>query len=304
MSLESLRNRFVGERVFLIGNGPSLEKTPLGQLKNEYSLAMNGINDLYSRTSWRPSFYILLLDELEKNYDEYLSENLNLGIECITLSQHESKFENSESIHYIKKRKLKSNIRKCADFHKLNRGDVQSLQISELYDFWSNDVANYVYTYHSMYAAIQIAVYLGFETIYLLGCDLGYGTYNPHMIFKDGLNPFNWGSETSYLLEGYREGMLTKSVIHGILFKILTSPIADLAGQILDYTDELDDSNRFSSHTQFQPEDLTYVNDEIEKSHIAAKRISSDQGVDIYNATVGGELEVYPRVSFEEIFDN
>ncbi|APE95333.1 hypothetical protein HSR6_0880 [Halodesulfurarchaeum formicicum] len=145
---------------------------------------------------------------------------------------------------------------------------------------------------------------MGFKEIYLLGCDLGYSTYDPHMIFNEGLNPHGWKEgKNAYLLESYREDILIKSVINEIIFKILSSPIGELAGQVLDYVNELDDANRFGSHTQLQPEDLTHVNDEITKSHIAAQRIASDQGVDIYNATIGGELEVYPRVSLENVVD-
>lgn len=303
MPLESLRDKYNGERVFLIGNGPSLDRTPLDQLKDEYSIALNGINDIYSQTSWKPSYYVFLHEEFVKNYDEYLIKNINSGIECITLSQHKSKLGESKNVHYVKKKKLKYNsVVGGRNFHELDQEEVLSMKLRELYYFWPDDISKCVYTYHSMYAVIQIAIHMGFDEIYLLGCDLGYGTHDPHMIFKSGLNPYGWKEgKKAYLLESYREDILIKSFMNGIIFKTLTSPIGDLAGHLLDYVNELDDQNRFDSHTQLQPEDLTHVNDEITKSHIAAQRIASDQGVDIYNATMGGELEVYPRVSFENI---
>jgi hypothetical protein len=280
-----------------------LDRTPLDQLKGEYSIALNGINDIYSETSWRPSFYVLLLEEFEKNYDEYLTINLNSGIECITLPQHERKFGKHENIHYIRKKRLKyDSVADDRNFHEFDREEVRSLKLNDLYDFWPENTSESIYTYHSMYAVIQIAIHMGFKEIYLLGCDLGYSTHDPHMIFKEGLNPRGWkGGKNDYLIESYREDALIKSVINGAIFKTLTSPIGDLAGQLLDYVNELDDENRFGLHTQLQPEDLTHVNDEIMKSHIAAQRIAPDQGVDIYNATMGGELEVYPRVSLENI---
>ena len=37
----------LGKRVFLIGNGPSLNKTNLDLIKNEYSIAMNRISLIY-----------------------------------------------------------------------------------------------------------------------------------------------------------------------------------------------------------------------------------------------------------------
>lgn len=305
MSLESLQNKHNAERVFLIGNGPSLDKTPLDRIKGEYSIGLNGINDIYSKTSWRPSYYVLLHEEFEKNYDKYLATNLNSKIECITLSCHRAKFSERKNIHYVKKEKLKYNsVVGGAHFHELDQEEVRSMKLRELYHFWPDDISECIYTYHSMFAVIQVAIHMGFEEIYLLGCDLGYGAHNPHMVFQTGLNPYGWkGGKKSYLLDSYQDGTLMGSVINGILFKTLTSPIGDLAGQLLDYVDELDDENRFDSHTQLQPEDLTHVNDEITKSHIAAQRIGSDQGVDIYNATIGGYLEVYPRVSLENVVD-
>ncbi|WP_148661798.1 motility associated factor glycosyltransferase family protein [Halodesulfurarchaeum formicicum] len=303
--MKMLQNRYEGERVFLIGNGPSLDKTPLDRLNSEYSIALNGINDIYSETTWRPSFYVLLLEEFEKNYDTYFINNFRSGVECITLRQHKGKFGDREDIHYVKKKKLKCNpVESGKNFHELSKEEIQSMRLCDLYEFWPNDISKCLYTYHSMYAIIQIAIYMGFKEIYLLGCDLGYSTYDPHMIFNEGLNPHGWKEgKNAYLLESYREDILIKSVINEIIFKILSSPIGELAGQVLDYVNELDDANRFGSHTQLQPEDLTHVNDEITKSHIAAQRIASDQGVDIYNATIGGELEVYPRVSLENVVD-
>lgn len=42
-------------------------------------------------------------------------------------------------------------------------------------------------------------------------------------------------------------------------------------------------------------------NDQILKSHIITNRILSSQNVNVYNTTLGGELEVYPRVNFFDV---
>jgi hypothetical protein len=44
-------------------------------------------------------------------------------------------------------------------------------------------------------------------------------------------------------------------------------------------------------------------NTEITKAHIATKRVCEAKGIETYNATIGGELDVYPRVDIHEIMD-
>ena len=52
------KNKHEGKRVFLIANGPSLSKTNLDLIKDEYSIAMNRISLLYNQVEWRPTYYL------------------------------------------------------------------------------------------------------------------------------------------------------------------------------------------------------------------------------------------------------
>ena len=301
--MKSLKDRYDGERVFLVGNGPSIDKTPLDKLNDEYSFGLNKINDIYADFDWRPSFYALLVDELEEIGSKYLLENLNQGIDCITLGKFKPEFGEISNLHYIKKVKLKDNETEFGkNFHSLKKSEIKTMDIQNLYKYWPTDVFDTVYTYHSMYAIIQMSVHMGFDEIYLVGCDLGYGYHNPHMIFEDGLDPYKTNNNRlSFLLESYQGDAFFKSLANGILAQILSSSLGSVVGTVIDYFNTLDDSNRFDTYSQLQPEDLSHVNREMTKSHIAAKRIASDKGISIYNATVGGNLEVYPRVSLEKI---
>ena len=56
----ALRNAYAGRRVFLIGNGPSLNETPLFLLKDEVTLCFNRFHLLHERLSWRPHFYMCI----------------------------------------------------------------------------------------------------------------------------------------------------------------------------------------------------------------------------------------------------
>jgi len=56
---EEFRNKHLGERVFLIANGPSLSKTDLDLLKDETTIAMNRISLIYDKNpEWRPTYYL------------------------------------------------------------------------------------------------------------------------------------------------------------------------------------------------------------------------------------------------------
>lgn len=304
MSIQDLKNKYIDERVFLIGNGPSLDKTPLEFLKGEYSIALNGINDIYTNTSWRPDFYVLLLDDFyKKGYGENLKYNLKLDIDCITLSKHKRKIGHTNNIHYVDKIPLKyTPVGNNYCFHDLTVEDVSSMNLRELNSFWSDNLEEVLYTYHSMYALIQIAAYLGFKELILIGCDLGYDYHDPHMLFNDGLDPFQWSDgKISFLLESYKSNVLIKSMLNGVIFYILTSRYINMVDSFFNQT-IIEDTSRFSLHSQLKPEDNSHVNDEIIKSHVAAKRITDDKEIKVFNATIGGNLEVYPKIDFNNLF--
>ncbi len=54
-----IRNKYKGERCFLIANGPSLNITPLYLLKDEYTIVFNHSKLMLERLNYIPSFYML-----------------------------------------------------------------------------------------------------------------------------------------------------------------------------------------------------------------------------------------------------
>ncbi|MGI3170748.1 hypothetical protein ACRARG_16480 [Pseudooceanicola sp. C21-150M6] len=55
--LSLLRNRHQGTRVYIVGNGPSLDMSDLDRMSGEVSFASNKIFLAYDQTSWRPTYY-------------------------------------------------------------------------------------------------------------------------------------------------------------------------------------------------------------------------------------------------------
>ena len=66
----SLKGKFEGQRIFVVGNGPSLNETELYLLKNEYTMCFNRINLLLERLRWKPNFFVMTDDLLVKDNAE------------------------------------------------------------------------------------------------------------------------------------------------------------------------------------------------------------------------------------------
>lgn len=55
--LLSFKDRHKGQRVFIIGNGPSLNKTDLSLLKDEVTIGCNGLFLIYDKMGFLPTYY-------------------------------------------------------------------------------------------------------------------------------------------------------------------------------------------------------------------------------------------------------
>ena len=59
---DQLKGKFKGKRAFLIGNGPSLNKTPLHLLANEFTICFNRFDLMLERLCWNPTAYSVIDD--------------------------------------------------------------------------------------------------------------------------------------------------------------------------------------------------------------------------------------------------
>ena len=58
--LEGLRNKYYGQSIFIVGNGPSLNRVDFDVLKDYYCFGVNKIYLMFDRVDWRPDFYTSL----------------------------------------------------------------------------------------------------------------------------------------------------------------------------------------------------------------------------------------------------
>lgn len=142
-----------GERCFIIGNGPSLKAEDLDKLKNEYTFAVNRIYLIFEQTDWRPTYYAIQDHKLVEKYKDEVSQ-LDLPVKFVaTRAANDIKGGKGKYYYYNYVRRL---------------FDGSAPEFSE-------DISKQTYEGGTVtYLCMQLAAYMGFSEIYLLGNDFNY----------------------------------------------------------------------------------------------------------------------------------
>jgi len=144
----ALRNAYNGQRVFLIGNGPSLNETPLFLLKGELTLCFNRFHLLHERLSWSPYFYMCIdpavLPDMAAELNEHASQYRYL---CVH-SQHAGAI--------------------------IKRNNVLLMHPVARVPYFSRRLPLFASGGTVAYAGLQMLMFAGFTTIYLVGVDQNY----------------------------------------------------------------------------------------------------------------------------------
>lgn len=156
-----LKGRFAGKTCVVIGNGPSLRVSDLEQLQQSYTFGVNKIYDLYPITKWRPSFYVMQDFKMMKaifQEAEYATRTSSLRFFNARILE-QSPFcipTDPEDFYFKLKNQWKEDPKRNAPS-------------------FSEDISVCTYEgYTVLYSVLQIAVYMGFSRIYLLGVDHRY----------------------------------------------------------------------------------------------------------------------------------
>ncbi|MGO5069834.1 6-hydroxymethylpterin diphosphokinase MptE-like protein [Roseburia faecis] len=177
--IKGFHNIHEGESCFVIGNGPSLSGNDLEMIykSNIKSFGCNSIYKAYNKTQWRPDYYVLV--------DVY----------GIAMAMHDMQYI-SDNCKYLFSRS-NGRLRYCVDKYRNIRLFKSIFSESEEDFSFSEDCAEHLFTGHTVtYAMLQLAVYMGFKKIYLLGIDHQYATQ-----FVDGGEEKNNVKNYSSLLE-------------------------------------------------------------------------------------------------------
>ena len=166
--LAELRNRHAGERVFILGNGPSLTKCDLSLLQNESTFGVNKIYLLFPKIDWRPTYYTLL----DWRMGQAISDEVALldGITKFFPERFRGVLPSSDETYWYWPRQIGSHV------------DDQ---------FEPDMVRGIPSRATVLVTAIQQAFHLGFRDIYLIGVDASYTI--PESVIQTGPDRFKTG---------------------------------------------------------------------------------------------------------------
>lgn len=227
------KNKHTGQRCFLIGNGPSLKAADLELLRNEYCFAANRIYEIFPDTSWRPSCYFCADSHI---FRECMGFIARLELPIILLHEEARKY------HMEYKNSSITYINNFYPFFVNRYKYIHGIKISP-------NVSHYFTGGETVtFLSIQLALYMGFKKIYLLGVDHNYSR------------------------------------------KLTSTGQMIIDHSIKDYFGNL------------QSQDYNIQNiDTSTAAYKAALDYCQKNNITIKNATRGGKLEVFPRISFDSL---
>lgn len=149
--LKKLKDVHKGDRCFIIGTGPSLKIADLEVLKNEYTFAPNRIYELLDKTDWFPTYYMCQDYKIIKTFADKI-KTVKSKLSFLPVNS-KNEFNDNKYCFFVLKEQL---------FYPDNAP-------------FSKEVSRFIgQGYTVTYGAIQMAIYMGFSEIFLLGIDHNY----------------------------------------------------------------------------------------------------------------------------------
>ncbi|CUO45460.1 Uncharacterized protein conserved in bacteria [[Eubacterium] contortum] len=220
--IRSIKGTKTGKRCFIVGSGPSLTLNQLEAIKCEDCFGANRIYKMFEKTVWRPKYYVI-----QDKYDSTKGIYEKLDVENLFISDFywkEHGMSNPNAICYHIKRALKQ---------------TRNLPFSE-------DCSTFVQAASTVtFTMIQLACYMGYSEIYLIGMDHTYAN------------------------------------------------VTNDKGVIIQ-------KNNVKSHAfeDEKPNEVVANIAYMEQAYRTAKNYCESHDIKIYNATLGGALEIFERVDF------
>lgn len=237
MQLLDFKDKYKGHRAFFVGHGPSLRKTPLHLMKDEYCFGCNKVYLLFEQTEWRPTHYIAATSHncYLKDWALGMEKAAETGIPCFLADWYWDE-ETPKWFHPPEG----DNVMRIPAM-RLRQPDGTSMA------GWSSDCSKEIYSHRTVSLLfMQLAHWMGFGPLYLVGCDIDYKT-------KDFNEP---------------------------------------------------DPNHWNVNYDAFPrsqENADKENLQMHQAHLAMSMLAKHNNVEVYNATIGGKLEAYPRVDIFEV---
>ncbi|HEX2621550.1 MAG TPA: 6-hydroxymethylpterin diphosphokinase MptE-like protein [Phototrophicaceae bacterium] len=174
--IAQLKNKHRGERCFIIGNGPSLNKLDLTKLKNEYTIGMNRIYLMFPKLGFHTTYFACV--------NPLVVEQFGTDIEKLPMPKfigwHGRKWMQFTSDTILLAPTTRQPLFSEAPTHVLWEGATVT------------------------YAAMQVAYYLGFQEVVLIGVDHNFVDQGkPHQEVVTQTHDANH-FDPNYFGKGYR----------------------------------------------------------------------------------------------------
>jgi len=172
-----LYNKHAGERCFIMGNGPSLKQTDLSRLKNETTFGLNRIYLAFPEMGFDVS-YLVCVNRLV--LEQCAADIASLSMPKFVSWASRDLFPASTDIMY-----LRSVFDGSLDFSR-----------RPLLGMWEGHTVTYV--------AMQLAFYMGFDKVILIGVDHSFATKGEpnKVVVSNGRDPNHFSGE--YFGRGFR----------------------------------------------------------------------------------------------------
>jgi hypothetical protein len=143
-----LKGIHTGRRGFILANGPSLAKMNLELLANEITFGVNRIYLNFVNSNFHPTYYIAMNELILEQFSKDIAK---LAMPKFLNWNRRSFFNSTDpSIYYIKSRMV-------------------------INDYFEIDITHSLVTGGTVtFVALQIAYYMGFKEIYIIGLDHSY----------------------------------------------------------------------------------------------------------------------------------
>lgn len=224
--LRALKNQHFDQPMLVVGNGPSLNNTPLSKFTGVHAIGMNKISLLFPRTDWRPSYIVAVNGFVMKQHADFFRRT-DLPLLISWKGRGDVPPESKSSPYYLLE--LSQRDFSIAIDHGVGVGDTVT------------------------YTALQLAYYLGANPVILVGVDHSFSVTGPANKYVKAEGP-----DLNHFDESYFE--------KGSVWGLPNLPESELA-------------------------------------YHRAKAAFEQEGREILDATVGGKLDVFPKVSIPEALD-
>jgi len=152
--IEEFRDLHKGQRCFILGGGPSLKKIDPTLLADEHTFGMNGIFLIYDWLGFEPTYYavddFLVYSDRFQDIKDFVNDST-----CFFPRQFECYGFNRPNHHYYRA--------------------IYDLEETPDWPRFSKDPSQLAYFGGTVsYTCMQLALYMGFEEVVLLGMDHSY----------------------------------------------------------------------------------------------------------------------------------